>query len=339
MKKLTILAAALFATSAAYAQAPTNLGHRTLAAPAGPAIPRPANASPVTAGAGAGTYSSSPSAYSQDSYVSQSNSSNAAFVDQVDSRSTRGPLTGSSAAIVQTGTNGNAYQTQSLDGTSFGTGRNVLEATQAGNHNQFNQTQVGGFNSTGQVVQGVNTNNNQATQLQTAGSGNGARITQTTYNVAPVVASAGNIATQDQRGTGQSALIQQQGNHGAASQVQTGASNAASINQGSYGAHNSATQTQSGSNNKALSSQSVNYPQAHFDSNTSIQTQSGTDNSADINQRGNHGYAEQLQSGGGMGVGNISKIEQGRDLTTSNVSSAAYTVQTGMSNSVAIYQH
>lgn len=339
MKKLTILAAVLLVAGAANAQAPTNLGHRTLAAPAGPAAPRPANAGPNTAGAGAGAYSMSPSAYSQDSYVSQSNTSNAAFVEQVDSRGTISGLTGSSAAIVQTGTNGNAYQTQSLNGTSSGTGRNVLEATQDGNRNQFNQTQAGGFNNTGQVVQGSNTNNNQATQTQTAGNGNGARIVQTTYNVAPVVPSAGNIATQDQRGTTQKALIEQQGNQGTASQVQTGASNSAYIGQGSYGGHNSATQTQSGMSNKARSTQSVNYPQANFDYNTSIQTQSGIDNSADISQRGHNGYAEQVQSGGGMGVGNISKIEQGRDGTNSNVSSAAYTMQTGTSNSVSIYQH
>lgn len=338
MKKLNqhilLAAMALLTAGVARAQAPTNQLSHTPVAPTAPSAPQGPNNN--TIGPGGTGYSANRNDYVQDSYVEQASSSNYANVTQTDSRTgtARDNGAGSSASIVQTGTNNDAFQTQILDNTSNVSGfRNEVGAIQRGDRSKSTQTQTGGVYNTARVLQDVGSSNNQATQTQTAGRNNSASIGQSRNGTDPNV---NNTATQTQTGNDNSLAIQQQSQNSVATQTQGGSFNSGGIYQGARGSNNTAVQNQNGTSNKARITQSVGNPQENFDFNFARQTQdaSATSNSADINQRANHSYAEQIQTG----TDNRSLITQGALGSDSNVRSAAYTTQSGTSNSVTITQ-
>jgi hypothetical protein len=347
MKKFTILASALLFAGAAYAQGPTNqYGGATQRAVTTPTNPNSAN--PQVNGASQGSYAPSYTSYSQDSYINQAGSGNYATVDQRDGR-TPGVGGGSTAILDQTGNNNNASQTQlsvntvysnsTLNG-SFAGQRDFMRSTQAGSNSQTNQTQNGGVYNTMTVNQGVGTRANRAIQTQNIdasgfGAGNQARINQTT--AAGFAAASGNRAEQTQSGILQTAQIDQQGTNSFAQQTQAGGANvlpnnSALIQQGAPGNANTAIQSQTGSVNAARIQQSVGAGNAG-NNNFARQTQSLNNNQADIIQRSSGNYAEQVQSGLAGGGGNYSSMDQ------SNVSSAAYSVQSGNNNSAIVVQH
>lgn len=274
--------------------------------------------------------------YSQDSYINQSNTNNYANVAQIDNR-TGGSLTngsGSSAAIEQTGTFNNAYQTQSLDNaTSLGgtNSRNEMRTTQAGTRNESRQAQNGGYRNTAAVTQATGSETSYATQTQNGGHDNSAQITQSKYQSDPNVR---NSASQTQSGDNNKARIGQQGQSSVVTQTQTGSSNSADGYQGARGKNNTIIQEQSGSNNRAYAIQSSFDPQLDFDRNYAKQNQGGTNNSATIDQRGHDSYSEQVQTGNM----NATRIQQGQTGTSSYVASAAYTTQSGSQNSATVVQ-
>ena len=325
-----LLAAAMLTAGVANAQ--TNQLNRTPTAPTAPTAPGGPDAFIVPNGSV--PFSTMRGSYSQDSYISQSSTHNYANVDQVDNRTGAAATSGSgsSAAIEQTGMYNNAYQTQALDNSSYVNSRNEMRATQAGVEDQSRQTQTGGFGNTAAVTQAEGSSFSSAVQIQAGGAYNSAAITQSQFNNDQ---NDRNIARQTQTGDNQSARIGQQGHSGVVTQTQSGSSNSADGYQGARGANNTIVQDQSGTYNKGRVVQSSNFPQENFDRNYAKQTQSGFMNSADINQRAHDSYAEQVQSG----ALNSSRITQGLDGTTSNVASAAYTTQSGTSNSATVYQH
>lgn len=347
MKKLTILAAALFATGTAYAQGPTNqYGGATQRATTTPTNPNSANAQ--VNGAAQGSFAPSYSSYSQDSYINQAGSGNYATVDQTDGRSP-GVGGGSTAILDQTGNNNNAAQTQrSVNNAftnptllgSFAGQRDFMRSTQAGSNSQTNQSQTGGTYNTMTINQGAGTTANRAIQTQSIdasgyGVANQARINQTTAS--GFAAASGNRAEQTQSGLLHTAQIDQQGTRSFALQTQSGnantlPNNSALIQQGAPGDANTAIQAQTGSVNAARIQQSVGAGNAG-NNNFARQTQSMQGNQADIIQRSSNNYAEQVQSGLAGGGANYSSMNQ------SNVSSAAYSVQSGNNNSAIVVQH
>jgi hypothetical protein len=347
MKKLNqhslLLAAALLTAGVANAQAPTNTYGGNPLRP----VTAPANThSPNTdvSGAAAGTYSKSYSDYSQDSYVSQTGSSNYATVDQV---YTNGAHNGGSTAILnQNGDYNNATQRQSAAGDAkyssysgnTGTNRNFAKSTQNGSRSQSDQTQSGGLANTMTVLQGAGTTGNRAIQTQGAdgngaGTGNQAVINQTRFSKAG--GGSGNRAEQVQAGILQTAQIDQESSNSYAKQTQNGSAqnqfNNAYIHQGDPGDANTAIQSQNGLSNTARIQQSVG---SVGNKNYALQNQTMNGNQADITQRSSNNYAEQQQSGMGANGGyNYSSITQ------SNVASAAYTAQSGNNNAVMVTQH
>ena len=347
MKTFSIFAAALFATGAVYAQGPTNqyggASQRNVTIPT-----NHHSANPQVNGASQGSFAPSYAAYSQDSYINQAGSGNYATVDQRDGRSP-GNGGGSTAILDQTGNNNNAAQTQvsvnniysnaTLNG-SFAGQRDFMRSTQAGSNSQTNQTQSGGVYNTMTTNQGMGTTGNRSIQTQNIdaagyGAGNQARINQTTAT--GFAAASGNRAEQVQSGILHTAQIDQQGTRSFALQTQSGnantlPNNSALIQQGAPGNANTAIQSQTGSVNAARIQQSVGAGNAG-NNNFARQTQSMNDNQADIIQRSSNNYAEQVQSGLAGGGGNYSSMNQ------SNVSSAAYSVQSGNNNSAIVVQH
>ena len=320
----------------ANAQAPTNTygGNpiRPVTAPTNTHVPNS-----TVDGASAGSYSKKYSDYSQDSYVSQTGSGNYATVDQVN---TGGPHNGGSTAILdQSGDNNNATQIQSAAGDArFGRDypvfRNLAKATQKGSKSQVDQKQTGGVADVMTIVQGVRTTGNRAIQTQGPEKGNvstlnQAEINQTKY--ATEGGGSGNRAEQAQSGAVHTAKIDQEASNSYAKQTQSGYFQKGYIHQGDPGNANTAIQTQKGASNTARIQQSVS---STANNNYAEQSQSMSHNQADITQQSSSNYAEQKQSGMGEGAGyNYSGITQ------SNVSSAAYTTQSGNNNAVVITQH
>ena len=337
MKKLTILAAALFATGAAYAQGPTNQytgwGQRTLPAPV-----NTHSANPTVNGANAGVPSNNYNSYNQDSYINQAGNGNYATVDQSDSRvpANNG---GSTAILNQSGNNNNASQKQTLVLSTFSNSgaygsRDFMKATQAGSSSQVNQTQNGGGFNTMNVTQGAGTTGNRAIQTQNVdaaggGDGNQATINQVQYLGA---GGSGNRAEQTQSGVLETAQIDQQGTNGYAKQTQVGGTNGqvnnSYIGQGAPGNANTAIQSQNGTNNTSRILQSVGAGNAGSN-NYALQNQTNNNNQADIIQNSSRNYAEQQQ----VGNSNYSS------MTQSNVVSAAYSIQSGNNNSAIVVQH
>ena len=334
MKSVSLLAAALLIAGAANAQTPTNQFTNVPRQPHAPAAQSGPNGAPVTAMPG--YFYPNYTGYSQDSYIEQTGTSNYSKVDQTDGRT--GNLatgSGSSAVVSQTGLKNNAYQNQTLDaGSNAVDGRNLLRSTQTGTSSQSNQTQTGGSSNTAEVNQSAPSYQNQATQTQTDGRGNGAIINQSSYEFeAP---SNHNTAVQTQTGgNGNAVKIDQQGSNSYAEQTQTGGSaNDAYIGQGAPGAGNTAIQIQTnGGDNKAEILQSVGLPAAN--NNYALQKQTGYGDQALIEQKSSGNFARQDQAGMGPYEvqNNNSKISQ------SNVSSAAYTLQTGNMNTATVVQH
>ena len=334
MKTFSIFAAAMAFAAVANAQAPTNTFTR---APRGLYTPlTPNGPNSLGAGANAGTFSPTYSAYSQDSYIQQTGSDNYSNVNQIDNRS--GSLaagSGSTATLTQSGNQNNAFQTQMLNsGSNMSNGRNFMGSTQAGNRSTSTQTQNNGFANAAVVQQGVGSSDNAATQTQ-SGFDNGLRITQSRYTGYPS-GSTGNRATQTQTGSMNLGIIEQQGRNSHAAQTQGGYFNDAYIGQGSDGVGNTALQVQTATAqfNNARIRQSVGTAMNASNNNFARQTQSGHGDQADIEQRSSSNYAEQVQSGpGAYYQNNNSQILQ------EHVSSAAYTTQSGNLNTAIVHQH
>jgi hypothetical protein len=353
MKKLNqhllLAAAMMLMAGSAYAQAggpgpkPTNTYTGAPVRSVGtPTNTHEAYANREVSGASAGTPSRTYSDYSQDSYVSQTGSTNYAKVDQ--SNTSGSALYGSTAVIDQTGSGNNAKQTQTSTGNGFNGqpygyngsatspyNRNFAKATQAGSNSQSDQTQVNGVANVMTVVQGENTTGNRAIQTQgDASTGNQAAIAQTKYAVTG--GGSGNRAEQLQTGANQIAKIEQESISSYAKQTQTGSgavndNNSAYIHQGDPGTSNTAIQSQSGTNGTARIQQGIG---GTTNSSYAMQTQSGDNNQADISQFNTNGsYAEQMQSNSSNYSG----------ITQSNVRSAAYSVQSGAANAAIITQH
>lgn len=326
----------------ANAQAPTNTYQgnsiRPLASPVNP------NAAPGdVSGASKGTYSTSYSDYSQDSYVSQAGNGNYATVDQVNNGGGTGQ--GSTAILNQNGDNNKASQSQSATGaaqgfsSSYYTGnyRNFVRSTQNGSGSQTQQTQTSGQANVATILQGANTTGNRAIQTQGIDGGgpsseNQAVINQTRFS-GRSGGGSGNRAEQVQTGLLQSARIDQESSSSYAKQTQKGGGNTpigvngndAYIHQGDPGSANTAEQSQNGFRNVAQIQQSVG---SSASNNYAMQTQNGDRNQADITQQSDRNYAEQMQTG----TSNYSS------MTQSNVRSAAYSVQSGTANTAIITQ-
>lgn len=334
MKKLTILAVALLAASAANAQdLITTRFARPTEGPENPVTNRGANPTPPVLNPG--TFGTSYINYNQDACIVQAGSTNYSLINQTDNRTgARAFNSGSSAYISQSGSLNNAYQTQTLDNTSnVVNGRNLLSSTQAGTKSQSDQTQTGGFSNTAEVNQGAGTSENRAIQTQTGGNTNSALINQT--NAVGYAPSAGNRAEQVQTGSDESAQIDQQGKFGYAKQTQSGFSDHAYIGQGAPGMRNTAIQTQSGVENVAKITQSVGPPTTGNDFNYAQQNQSGYGDQANIDQHGAHNFAQQYQAGSSTGAldpNNESSITQSHNYN------GAYTSQIGVTNTSIIVQ-
>ena len=335
MKSVSLLAAALLIAGAANAQTPTNQFTNVPRQPQAPAAQSGPNIAPVTAVPG--HFDPSYTGYSQDSYIEQTGTSNYSKVDQTDGRTGNLAIgSGSSAVVSQTGSKNNAYQNQTLDaGSNAVAGRNLLRSTQAGTSSQSNQTQTGGSFNTAEVNQFAPSDQNRAIQTQTNGRNNGAVINQATASYIGAPTTNHNTAKQTQEGgSGNSIRIDQQGRNSYAEQNQTMAyDNDAFIGQGAPGANNTAIQNQAGSANKARIVQSVGGQFAN--NNYALQNQKGMGDQALIDQESAGNFARQDQAGMGPYEvqNNNSKISQ------SNVSSAAYTLQTGNMNTATVVQH
>ncbi|MFC6222057.1 hypothetical protein ACFP2F_02300 [Hymenobacter artigasi] len=332
MKTLSIFAAAMVVAVAANAQAPTNTFTRTPRTVVSPLTPNGPNS--LGAGAAAGGFNTAYGAYSQDSYIQQTGSNNYSNVDQTDNRTgTLAAGSGSTAALTQSGDRNNAYQVQTLNGTSnVAGGRSFMGSTQAGTLSTSTQTQTNGYRNAAVVDQGVGSANNAATQTQ-SGFDNGARINQTRFTGYPT-GSTGNRATQTQSGNLHAAQIDQQGRDSHAAQTQSGYYNDAYIGQGSDGMRNTALQVQTGQLNNARIRQSVGTAMGAANDNYAKQTQSGYGDQADIEQKSSGNYAEQVQSGPGSFYQNNNS-----DILQERVSSAAYTTQSGNLNTAVVHQH
>ncbi|UOQ98233.1 hypothetical protein MUN81_01770 [Hymenobacter sp. 5317J-9] len=349
MKKVTILAATLMALGfTANAQSQVSTASSPTRVPAFvPLTPYQYNAqnAPV-AGANAGTISGANAQYgnySQDSQIQQAGDNNQANVDQLDSRTSAGGAlasgSGSSATVSQlSGSHNTTNQKQTLlNESNVAGGRNVLSSSQSGSYSQVDQTQLGGNHNTAQAIQASGSSANLATQTQNNGTNKSAYIEQTG-------SSSGNRAVQSQTGAsgsmasngGITAVITQKGSNSHANQAQsgTGVGNDAGINQG-LGSANTALQTQNGSYLNASIDQSAGSASGSVSSNYAKQDQTGVSNNASIVQRSSGNYAQQMQMDGNTGIvqNNTSAIMQ------SNVSSAAYTTQSGTYNTAVVTQH
>jgi hypothetical protein len=293
-------------------------------------------------GASKGTYSTDYSQYSQDSYVSQTGTGNYATVDQVNTSG--GTTYGSTAILNQNGDNNKASQSQSAAGDTRGLGdyytgdnRNFMRSTQNGSGSQTQQSQSGGSANVATILQDAGTSGNRAIQTQGldatgTSNGNQAVINQTKYG-GRTGGGSGNYAEQQQSGLLQGARIDQEASNSYAKQTQRGVgddgagqnNNDAYIHQGDPGMRNTAEQTQDGTSNTARITQSVG---SNASDNFAMQSQTGNGNQADISQSSNGNYAEQMQNGNG----NYSSMSQ------SNVRSAAYSTQTGASNTAIVTQ-
>ena len=317
MKKLPILAALLLFAGAADAQ----LALQNPTAPVGSGKTISPSFSKILTQDGPNdettaidrSYETAQKKYSQDSYISQTGTDHYAIVDQTDTRANKSGDTGSSAYISQSKSENDAFQTQVLNETSSGTGRNRLEAIQSGKENESRQSQIGGYNNKASVEQ-----SHFASGPSSSGTNNRALQTQT-------------------GGHGNSAGIIQQGTNSYAKQTQEGHGNDATIAQGSPGTKNTAIQVQgaSSSGNVAQIRQSA-YGESASKSYAK-QSQNGLNDQADIFQESNGNFAQQDQSGGlgqdSILYNNTSSIHQ------QNVASAAYTRQQGNSNTAIVYQH
>lgn len=330
MKKLTILAAALLVAGAANAQQVSTAASNyrnpaftplTPFTPGGVTHNAPVNG--ASAGTPAGTYNS----YNQDSRVNQSGTHNEAAIDQIDARS--GASGGSTANLLQSGNFNTATQNQASAGNTTG-GRNTMYATQAGNGSQSNQSQSGVDHTAAQVSQDAGSSANRAIQSQASGTNQSAYIHQTG-------SSSGNRAEQIQTGGaspsvngGMTAVTEQQGSTSYAKQTQGGLGVDAEIYQG-VGANNTAMQTQNGSYLNA----SIKQTGAGSSGNYAKQDQIGYSNNASIVQHSANNYAEQTQGNNTATYQNNTSV-----ITQDNVSSAAYTSQTGGAfNTVVVTQH
>ncbi|AMR27711.1 hypothetical protein A0257_11800 [Hymenobacter psoromatis] len=205
--KLKLLAASLFACSAAFAQTPRTTPYDLGTAP-GPNNGVGASTSRSTSARGV--------SFTNDSYVLQNGPSQYAKVDQ------SGGGAGNSADIIQNLANDpsdfgmDATQTQIHSGTA---GRNKAFARQDGDRSVSIQYQQGGGN-TGNVYQD-DEDFNYATQSQ-IGDNNRAGITQN---------SGDNYAKQTQQGNNNYATTQQQNYASSSTIAQTGNMNTAIVSQ------------------------------------------------------------------------------------------------------------
>ena len=330
MQKLTILAAAVLFAGAANAQQVSTAGstYRSPAfTPLTPFTPGGVTHNAPVNGANAGSPAPTYNSYNQDSRVDQSGTHNEAVIDQVDARS--GATGGSTANLVQSGNFNTATQNQASAG-NITAGRNTMYATQAGTRSQSNQSQYAVDHTAAQVSQDANSSANRAIQNQASGTYQSAYIHQTG-------SSSGNRAQQSQVGgstpnvNGQmTTVIEQQGLTSYARQIQSGLGDDAGILQG-VGANNTAMQTQSGRYLNA----SIKQTGAAASGNYAKQDQTGYSNNASIEQHSANNYAEQAQGNGTNAYQNNTSV-----ITQNNVSSAAYTSQTGGAfNTVVVTQH
>ncbi|WP_460582812.1 hypothetical protein [Hymenobacter arcticus] len=290
--KLKLLAASMFACSAAFAQGTAASGQTNnspssngqLSPLSGPTSN--ANAFTPTAAQGVGMRNDINN-YSVDSYVLQSGSNQYAKVNQQGYYNT--------ADIYQTGGSGNnATQSQLNDGRdNFQGKRNTAYIAQGGSASSANQSQTGTGN-VASTIQGQGSGNfadqkqdgmSHSAEITQAGSTSNATQSQTDGNsdVARIVQGAGTNNTADQKqfgGSNNSADISQDngGSFNDAYQSQQGSSNAARIQQDGS-SRNYAEQHQVGTGNQASTTQSA----AQYGSFSYI-GQTGTSNQATVTQ-------------------------------------------------------